>query len=85
MLITRVPVEVNGRRMMDTQKIAIYVEADPQGDIFVKTEAQNGPYIALIEFNYDIDQGIEKFIELIRQVVPAQVEKLKKEVEEIEK
>lgn len=83
MLITRVPVEVSGRRIMDTQKIAIYVEANPQGEIFVKTEAQNGPYVSMINFNYDPEKAMKEFEILTRQFLQEQIENLRKVAETI--
>lgn len=80
MIQTRANINIYGQQV-EAQKISIFAELDQAGDIFIKTECQNGPVVTLVSFSYDYEAAMKGFESLMRQFLAEQIENLRKVAE----
>lgn len=57
-------------------KLAIYAETDQSGQVFYKTEGQDGFNNTAIQFEYDVDKAVDKYIQLVKDVLVNQTKQL---------
>lgn len=80
MIQTRANITIYGQQV-EAQKISIFAELDQSGDIFIKTECQDGPKVSMVNFSYDYEAAMKGFESLMRQFLAEQIENLRKVAE----
>jgi len=80
MIQTRANITIYGQQV-EAQKISIFAELDQSGEIFIKTECQDGPKVSMVNFSYDYEVAMKGFESLMRQFLAEQIENLRKVAE----
>lgn len=82
---TQVPVKAYGGNLIEARKLAVFAEKDQKGEVFTKIEVQDSrANCVAVSFHYNLQEAIDSFTELMKDVMEKQIEKLQEDVSEDE-
>lgn len=74
-----VPITAYGNRTIEVDKLAISAELDQKNEVFFKLEGQAPGRSSAIRFEYgSVEDAVNKFTNIVKEMLKEQVEELKK-------